>query len=189
MMASERKKQKKWRLKKWVVLVGLPGCGKSTLGMSLAKLIDTPFYDADIEISKASNMKVAEIFTQYGEEEFRRIEERVIARLLEEKPAILALGGGAFENENTRKLIMDNAFSVWLKVDHDTILKRVSMRKGRPMFDNTDNPKKLLSELAQKREPNFAKANIQFIPAEVPLIKVAKALNNVLRRFSLFWRT
>lgn len=190
-MLNKRKnkpKPQEWQLKKWIIFVGLPGCGKSTLGLALSKLINVPFYDADIEITRASNMEIADIFSTYGEAEFRRMEEQVIARLLAGPPAILALGGGAYENPNTRQIIKEKAFSVWLKVDHETILARIAQRSGRPMFDNSNNPKQLLGELAQKREPNFAKTDIQFIPPDAPITTVARALNNVLRKFSLFRR-
>ncbi len=183
-----RKKPYEWKLKKWVVLVGLPGSGKSALGCSIAQRLAVPFFDADTEIVRSANMEVSEIFSEYGESEFRRLEEQVIARILQTSPAILALGGGAFENEHTRQNVSEAGLSVWLNVDHDVILGRVAHRAGRPLFDNADDPQAVLRELALKREKNYAKADLTFVPPEASLDVASRALVSVLRKYAMLKR-
>ncbi len=183
-----RKKPYEWKLKKWIILVGLPGSGKSALGCSIAQRLGVPFFDADTEIIRSANMEVSEIFSEYGEEEFRRLEEQVIARILQNSPAVLALGGGAFENKNTRKNVSEAGLSVWLKVDHDIILERVTSRSGRPLFDNAQDPKEVLQALIHKREKNYAKADLTFVPPLASLDIASRALINVLRKYSMLKR-
>ncbi len=183
-----RKKPYEWELKKWIILIGLPGSGKSALGYSLAKKLSVPFFDADLEIIRSANMEVADIFSEYGEAEFRRLEEQVIARILQGHPAILALGGGAFENENTQKNVASFGLSVWLKVEHSVILERVINRTGRPLFDQASDPKKVLKDLAEKREKNYAKADLIFIPPLDSLDIASRSLISVLRKYSVLKR-
>lgn len=186
-MTKYRKKINKIpALKRWVVLVGLPGSGKSALGQAAANNLNLNFFDADIEVSKASNMPVHDIFNMYGEAEFRRLEEQIIARILQEPPAVLSLGGGAFENPNTREMIKQRGVSIWLKVDHDIILERILRKSGRPLFDNSPDPAQTLKELAEKREKNFATARLSFIPPGPSLENAAKALSKVICKHSAF---
>ncbi|MEM9277396.1 MAG: shikimate kinase, partial [Pseudomonadota bacterium] len=118
-----------------IVLLGMMGCGKSAIGKMLAKKLDLEFKDADDEIEEAAGRSVAEIFEEYGEEEFRRLESRVIDRVLEEGPVMLALGGGAFMAEDTRNAIAKKGLSVWIKADLDLLLERVGRRPGkRPLL-------------------------------------------------------
>ncbi len=173
-------------LKRWIVLVGLPGVGKSALGQAVAHNLNLKFFDADIEIAKASNMPVPDIFATYGEEEFRRLEEQIIARILSGSPAVLSLGGGAFENPSTRESIKNRGVSIWLKVDHDIILERILRKSGRPLFDNAEDPKQTLKMLAQKREKNFAKARLCFKPPQKSLETAARALSTVICKHSAF---
>src|SRR3954470_10358170 len=121
-----------------VVLVGMMGAGKSTVGRRLAARLKLPFVDADNEIEAAAGMTIPEIFESRGEDDFRNGEARVIARLLENGPGVLATGGGAFMREETRRRIQDKAVSVWLKADADTILKRVKRRLDRPLLQTAD---------------------------------------------------
>src|SRR3954449_11677749 len=122
-----------------VVLVGMMGAGKSTIGRRLSARLRLPFLDADTEIEAAAGMSIPDIFEAHGEPYFRDGEARVIARLLDSGPAVLATGGGAFtEREETRKRISDKAVSIWLKADLDVIMKRVRRRADRPLLQTTD---------------------------------------------------
>lgn len=166
-----------------LVLVGIMGCGKSTVGRRLASRLDIPFVDADQEIERAANMTVAEIFSTHGEAEFRRGEERVIARLLKEGPQVLATGGGAFMNEATRREVSDNGFSVWLKADFDTVMERVRKKSTRPLLQNPD-PEGTMRALMDKRYPVYATADLTVqsrdVPHEVVVEDIVEALKSKL---------
>ena len=136
-----------------VVLVGMMGAGKSSVGRRLAARLGIPFIDADTEIESAAGMTIAEIFAQHGESYFRAGEARVIARLLEQGPQVLATGGGAVMDANTRALIRDRSISVWLKADLEILLKRTRRRGDRPLADK-------IKDLLPQREPIYAQANI-----------------------------
>jgi shikimate kinase len=141
-----------------IVLVGLMGAGKTTVGKGLASALRMPFRDADIEIERAARRTVAEIFAERGEAEFRDGERRVIARLLtQEPPHVLATGGGAFMQSETRAVVQANAISIWLKVDLDLLVRRVSRKKTRPLLHNRD-PREVLTTLAEQRYPHYAEA-------------------------------
>jgi len=136
-----------------VVLIGMMGAGKSSVGRRLAARLGIPFVDADAEIESAAGMTIAEIFTQHGESYFRAGEARVIARLLEQGPQVLATGGGAVMDAGTRALIRDKGVSVWLKADVDVLLKRTRRRGDRPLADK-------IKDLLPQREPIYALADI-----------------------------
>jgi len=143
-----------------IVLLGLMGAGKTTVGRRLAKVLGLPFVDSDHEIEAAANMTVSEIFESYGEDEFRSGERRVIKRLLEDgAPKVMATGGGAFLNGETRALIKDKALSVWLNVDVELLVERTSKRDTRPLLRGGD-PREILTKLAEERYPIYAKADI-----------------------------
>ncbi len=142
-----------------IALVGLMGAGKSSIGRRLAHALGLPFKDADEEVERAAARTVAEIFTELGEAAFRDGERRVIARLLDEPPHVLATGGGAFMHPDTRALIKAKAVSVWLKADLDVLLSRVSRRNDRPLLKNED-PRTVLERLAAERNPTYALADI-----------------------------
>jgi len=143
-----------------VVLVGMPGSGKSSIGRRLATRLGLPFADADTEIEAAAGLPITEIFTRYGEPHFRDGERRVIARLLAGQPMVLATGGGAFADSRTREAIRTSgALSVWLRCSLPTLLRRVAGREHRPMFLNAD-PREVLERLATTRHPLFAEADI-----------------------------
>lgn len=142
-----------------IALVGLMGAGKSTVGKRLAAQLGMPFRDADAEIEAAAGRSVSEIFAQFGEQAFREGERRVIARLLEEPPHVLATGGGAFVNDETRALINERAVSIWLKADLDVLARRVSRRDTRPLLAGKD-PRAVLEAHAEARYEKYAQAHL-----------------------------
>lgn len=142
-----------------IVMVGMMGAGKTTIGRRLAPRLGLPFFDADAEIEKAAGMSVSELFQQHGEESFRRGEAQVIKRLIEGPPHVLATGGGALINADTRSLIAERAISVWLRSDIDTILVRSTRRGARPLL-KTGDPRETLTRLLAEREPLYAAADI-----------------------------
>jgi shikimate kinase len=149
-----------------IVLVGMMGAGKSTIGRRLAARLRLPFLDADAEIETAAGMSIPDIFESHGEPHFRDGEARVIARLLETGPSILATGGGAFMREETRNRIRDKAVSIWLKADADTILKRVKRRVDRPLLQTAD-PAATIGRLIDERHPVYQLADITIASREV----------------------
>src|ERR1700685_3945183 len=142
-----------------VVLVGMMGAGKSTIGRRLSARLRLPFLDADSEIEAAAGMSIPDIFEAHGEPHFRDGEARVIARLLDGGPAVLATGGGAFMREETRNRIGDKAVSIWLKADADIIMKRVKRRADRPLLQ-TAGPAATVGRLLEEREPVYQSANL-----------------------------
>lgn len=142
-----------------VVLVGLMGAGKTSIGRRLAAALRLPFVDADHEIEAAANLTVAEIFEAYGEAHFRDGERRVIARLLGDGPKVLATGGGAFMCEETRRRIRANGVSVWLKADLPVLMERVRKKANRPLLRDPD-PEAVMRRLMAEREPIYALADI-----------------------------
>jgi shikimate kinase len=150
-----------------VVLVGMMGAGKSTIGRRLAARLHLPFLDADTEIELAhAGMTIPEIFAAHGEPYFRDGEARVIARLLEGGPGVVATGGGAFMREETRTRIRDKAVSVWLKADADTIMKRVKRRADRPLLQTAD-PAATIGRLIEERHPVYQRADITVASRDV----------------------
>lgn len=166
-------------LSRTIVLLGMMGVGKSSVGRKLAARVGASFFDSDAEIESAAGMTIAEFFELYGEEEFRRGEKRVIARLLEGVPHVLSIGGGAFMDEDTRTLIRQNAISVWLKADPRIILERATRRDTRPLLQGGD-PEKRLNELLAARAPAYATADIAVEsddrPVDETVDRVLKAL-------------
>jgi shikimate kinase len=154
-----------------VVLVGMMGAGKSTIGRRLSARLRLPFLDADGEIEVAAGMSISDIFETHGEPHFRDGEARVIARLLDSGPAVLATGGGAFMREETRNRIGDKAVSIWLKADADIILRRVKRRADRPLLQTAD-PAATVGRLMQEREPVYARADLTIWSRDVPHEKI-----------------
>jgi shikimate kinase/3-dehydroquinate synthase len=142
-----------------IVLVGMMGAGKTSIGKRLAQRLGVPFNDADAEIERAAGMTIPEIFSTRGEAEFRLGEQRVIQRLLGEGASVLATGGGAFMNADTRKRIAEAGVSIWLKADFDVLLRRVKKRSNRPLLQ-TEDPEKTLRDLIELRYPTYAEATI-----------------------------
>lgn len=147
------------KLHKPVVLVGLMGAGKSTIGRRLASSLSLSFVDSDNEIVEAAGCSIADIFESYGETIFRDLEQRVLLRLVSSTPCVIATGGGAFINPVIREAIKDKAISVWLKADLDVLLERVSRRDTRPLLKTGDKGA-ILGRLMQERYPVYAEADI-----------------------------
>jgi shikimate kinase len=169
--ASEPEDEKAARLRaqlgaRSVVLVGMMGAGKSSVGKRLARRLGLPFADADNEIESAAGMSIPDIFTHHGEPAFRDGERRVIARLLEGGPLVLATGGGAFMNAETRARIAEHGLSVWLKADLDVLWDRVNKRDTRPLL-KTENPKQTLENLMNARYPVYAEADLTVLSRDV----------------------
>lgn len=155
-----------------LVLVGMMGAGKTTVGRRIASRLGRQFIDSDEEIERAAQMTIPEIFEQRGEAEFRAGEMRVIARLLKEKNIVLATGGGAFVNADTRALVKTEAVSVWLKADLDTLFERVSRRSNRPLLKTAD-PRGTLEKLIAERYPIYEEADLTVLSRDVPQDAVA----------------
>lgn len=166
-----------------LVLVGLMGAGKSTVGRRLAQTLQLPFRDADHEIEAAAGMTIPEIFAIHGEDHFRDGERRVIARLLQEGPIVLATGGGAFMNDETRLRIAEHGISLWLKADLDVLMRRVRKRTTRPLLQNPD-PEGTMRRLMEVRYPVYATADITVDSHEAPhdrvVTDIVKALGEWL---------
>ncbi len=171
------------RLPRTVVLIGLMGAGKSCIGRRLAARLGVPFVDADAEIEAAAGCSVAEIFARYGEPAFREGERRVVARLLGGPPCILATGGGAFMDADTRRLIGTCGISVWLRAELDVLVKRTAGRDHRPLL-KTGDPRAILHGLMEKRYPIYGEADIIVDSLdqtpEMTVEAVRRALNDYL---------
>lgn len=150
-----------------IVLVGLMGAGKSTVGRRLAQKLGLEFTDADAEIERAAGKTVPDIFRDHGEAYFREGERKVIARLLESGPQVLATGGGAFMNEETRKNIARLGISVWLKADMDLLMKRVRRRDNRPLL-KAEDPDAVMRQLIAERYPVYGQADVTVESRDVP---------------------
>lgn len=148
-----------------LVLVGLMGVGKTTVGRRLAKKLGLEFVDSDFEIEQAAGMSVIEIFEKYGEEDFRSGERRVMTRLLDGTPKVIATGGGAFINAETRALIKSNALTIWLDADTDILVERTGRRDTRPLLKE-GNPEEILDKLAAERAPFYAEADLKIVSSE-----------------------
>lgn len=167
------------RIDRPLVLVGMMGAGKTRVGQCLARVLDLPFADSDREIEKAAGMTVPEIFKTLGEPEFRAGEKRVIARLLERGPSVLATGGGAVMDPDTQAAIAGKAVSLWIRADMDLLLSRTARRGGRPLLENGD-PREILEALAAKRYPVYERADMVIDSHDGPVdITVDKALEKL----------
>jgi shikimate kinase len=165
-----------------IVLVGMMGAGKSSVGRRLAARLGLPFIDADAEIEEtAGGMPIPEIFERYGEERFRSAEVRVIARLLNGGPQVLATGGGAFMNAETRAAIRAQGISVWLKAEFDVLLRRIKRRSDRPLL-KTDDPAETLRRLMAERYPVYAEADVTIHSREVAHEKIVDEIVAALCR-------
>jgi shikimate kinase len=166
-----------------IVLTGMMGVGKSSIGRRLATRLGIPFVDADAEIEKAAGMSIADIFARHGEADFRSGEQRVIARLLEGGPQVLATGGGAVMNADTRALIKTKGVSIWLNAEFDVLMRRISKRKHeRPMLQTAD-PAATLRELLAAREPFYALADLTVQSREVPHDAIVTEIMTALAAF------
>jgi shikimate kinase len=166
-----------------IVLVGMMGVGKSSIGRRLAARLGVPFVDADAEIEKAAGMSIADIFARHGEADFRSGEARVIARLLDGGPQVLATGGGAVMNADTRAAIKAKGVSIWLSAELDVLMRRINKRKNdRPMLQTAD-PAATLRELLVAREPFYAQADLTVQSREVPHDAIVSEIMTALAAF------
>ncbi|MBR0717372.1 shikimate kinase [Bradyrhizobium liaoningense] len=163
-----------------IVLVGMMGVGKSTIGRRMAARLRLPFVDADSEIEAAAGMTIPEIFERHGEPYFRDGEARVIARLLDGGPGVLATGGGAFMREETRRRIAAKAVSIWLKADPDVIMRRVRRRADRPLLQTAD-PEATVTRLLGEREPVYRNADLTIASRDVPHDRIVDECIEMLR--------
>jgi len=164
-----------------VVLVGLMGAGKSCVGRRLAESLGLPFVDSDSEVEQAAGCEVRDIFKVYGEPAFRDCERRVIQRLLQGSPSVIATGGGAFMDPDTRDDVKTNAISLWLRADPEVLHQRTKRSKNRPLLDNAD-PLDTLKSLAATRYPVYAEADITIDTGDEGLEKTLEKAINALRQ-------
>ena len=166
-----------------IALIGMMGVGKSSIGRRLAARLNVPFVDADAEIEKAAGMSIADIFARHGEADFRSGEARVIARLLDGGPQVLATGGGAVMNADTRAAIKAKGVSIWLSAEFDVLMRRINKRKNeRPMLQTAD-PAATLRELLVAREPVYALADLTVQSREVPHDAIVAEIMTALAAF------
>ena len=173
-MLQNRLVRSRWSGKP-IVLVGLMGVGKSTVGRRLAQRLSLPFADADTEIETAAGMAIADIFDTFGEAYFRDGERRVIARLLDGSPKVIATGGGAFIHDETRALILRTGLAIWLDAPAEVLVDRVRRRNTRPLLMNRD-PAQVLEELAARRNPIYAEAPLHIASDHAPHDVTVKAI-------------
>jgi len=170
-----------------LVLVGMMGAGKSSIGRKLAQRLNLPFVDADAEIERAAGMSISDIFAKHGEPYFRAGEARVIARLLESGPQVLATGGGAFMHPQSREAIRAKGISIWLKAEYDVLMKRIKRRGDRPML-KTEDPEETLRRLMQERDPVYAEADVivhsRDVPHEIIIAEIISAVAPRLEQIS-----
>lgn len=174
-------KKKEIKLTRPVVMVGLMGAGKTSVGRALARWLGVPFVDSDKEIEAAAGCSVVDIFAMYGEEEFRRVEQRVIARLLESEPVVkvISTGEGAFITPAVREMLAGRALTIWLKADLELLVKRTNFRDTRPQLLNADS-KKILAQLIQERYGIYATADLTVETRDESLRKtLGKVLNAI----------
>lgn len=163
-----------------IVLIGMMGAGKSSIGRRLAARLGIPFADADAEIEQAAGMSIADIFEAHGEASFRSGEARVIARLLEHGPQVLATGGGAFMNPQTRANIHGKGISVWLKAEPDVLARRLRRRSDRPLLKTAD-PMETLTNLLAERNPIYGEANLVVVSRDVAHDIIVEEIVTALR--------
>jgi len=167
-----------------IVMVGMPGCGKSALGRRLAPRLELPFVDVDDEIERAAGKSIKDIFAEHGEEYFRDGERKVIARLLASGPQVLATGGGALLAEETRANIRGAGISIWVKADVPLLVRRVTKRSTRPLFEGRD-PETVVKELMDARHPLYASADITVQSRDVPHEIIVEEIIDALVRCPL----
>ncbi len=160
-----------------LVLIGMMGAGKTTIGRRLANRLGKKFIDSDNEIELAAGMNIVDFFAKHGEAEFRKGEAKVISRILEQENIVLGTGGGAFINQQIRDLIKEKTISIWIKADFDLLFARISKRATRPLLQ-TKNPKQTLKKLIDERYPIYEKADITLVSRDVPHEMVVDNLIN-----------
>jgi shikimate kinase len=166
-----------------IALVGLMGAGKSTVGRRLAEKLGRAFYDSDTEIEKAAGLSVSDIFALHGEADFRRGEKQVLKRLLELPPHVLATGGGAFIDAETRALMKEKAVTIWLNADLETLWRRVQKRDNRPLLKRAD-AKQHLSNLVSEREPFYSQADVHVLSKDGPHTNTVNSILKALQTWN-----
>lgn len=170
------------KLRKPIVLVGLMGVGKTTVGRRLAAQLGCRFVDSDAAIEEAARLPISEIFDAFGEAHFRDGERRVIARLLSEDPGVIATGGGAFCQTGTRELILDQAVAVWLDCEIETLVERTGRRDTRPLLRGVDR-REVLARLAEQRRPLYAQAQIHIRAGAGPHTRTVAAIIEAINQW------
>lgn len=168
-----------------VVMVGLMGAGKTSVGRALARRLGIPFVDSDKEIENAAGCSVVDIFAMYGEEEFRRVEQRVIERILDTPPAlkVISTGEGAFITPAVREMVLNRALSIWLRADLVLLVRRTGRRDTRPQLLNTDS-RKILSQLIEERYNTYALADITVETRDESLRKTLSKVLSAIEEYS-----
>ncbi|MGA1341553.1 MAG: shikimate kinase [Hyphomonas sp.] len=166
-----------------IALVGLMGAGKSTVGRRLAEKLGRAFYDSDTEIEKAAGLSISDIFALHGEADFRRGEKQVLKRLLELPPHVLATGGGAFLDAETRALMKEKAVTIWLNADLETLWRRVQKRDNRPLLKRAD-ARQHLSNLVTERQPFYAQADVHVLSRDGPHSNTVNSILKALQAWS-----
>jgi shikimate kinase len=169
-------------LKRSIALVGMMGVGKSTVGRRLAKRLDMDFIDSDDAIEQACGLPAGEVFERYGEQDFRDGERRIIARLLDQQPQVIATGGGAFADDGTRAILKEKAITVWLDASVDVLVERTAGRDTRPLLKN-DDPRGTLERLMERRRPFYEQADIHVRSGNVPHRDVVDWIVNALEDY------
>ena len=177
------------KLEKPVILIGMMGAGKSSIGKMLAAHIGAHFIDSDTEIEKAAKMTIPEIFKLHGEAYFRDGEMRVFKRLLEGQPAIIAAGGGAFAYNPTREIILESGFSIWLKVNRETLIRRVSKRPEKRPILAKGNIEQTISRLMEERYPVYAEADIMVESDDGKRPQTVKVISEILANQGIIKRS
>jgi shikimate kinase len=175
--------QLSFRPPKTIVLVGLMGAGKTSIGRRLAKRLEVPFFDSDHEVETAAGCPIKDIFNVFGEEAFRQGEFKVINRLLDQPVHVLATGGGSFMNDKTRSLIKEKAISVWLKADLETLVARVSRRTDRPLLEDATCHRETLEQLIEERYPVYCEADIAVETLDEPTAATVERVIHTLADF------
>ncbi|MDS1136585.1 shikimate kinase [Nitratireductor indicus] len=165
-----------------IVFVGLMGAGKTVIGRKVAEMLGLAFIDSDHEIETVSRMTVADLFSSYGEAEFRSLERRVIARLLKSGPRVVSTGGGAFVNAQTRRAVARRGISIWLKADLPTLMERVGRKSTRPLLNNQD-PESVMRRLMDERYPLYAEADIVVHSRNEPKDVIAGEVVDALEQY------
>lgn len=172
----------KARLDRPLVLIGMMGAGKTQIGRALSRELGLEFADSDNEVEKAAGSSIPDIFEFYGEDAFRDVEKRVLKRLVSGGPCVIATGGGAFVNDETRSGLLNKTFVVWLDAHPDTLYSRVSGHSHRPLLQ-TENPKQKLVEILEDRKKYYAQAHIHVPSQDVKINETLKKLLSLLEAY------
>ena len=183
-MILQNSNSKKITEGRFIVLVGLMGAGKTTLGRRIAPELGLPFIDSDSEVEKVAGCTIGEIFKNSGEKIFREVEKRVMLRLLSKSPAVIGSGGGSFMDVDTRNLIREKGTSIWLRADLELLYRRARRRTHRPLLNN-DDPRKTLMRLMKERYAVYQKADLIFDVTEEPPDKMAIKLVETLINYGI----